>query len=157
MMRLMYIIVFWSLSTIVHATSTSYNENNICIEYSNCLNKEDEAEVRKLVTELANKDRQNLKAFRKYLASNLVDVKGNFDKEVLFSFLEDYTRGRYDINNTSSMGAFSTSFSKKDNGCYEYVYRYTSPSREGEYSTWIIIDRDPSDGAIKIMQLGLAG
>ena len=127
------------------------------LNYSGCLKKEDEKNVRRFLIELAKVNKHKIKSFKKYFASYLIDKEGNFDQEVLFGFLKDYIGRKYDQPQALSIGTFNASFSKEYHGCYKYTYTYTSPPGEGEYFTWISISRDPSDGMIKIMAIGLAG
>ena len=88
----------------------------------------------------------------------MVDEDGGYDKEVLFEFIRDYAAGKYNKNNTTEDGTFYMSFEKNsDNECGEYVYRYTTIPREGEFSLWIMVGRDYNDGRVKIIQMGKAG
>jgi len=137
---------------------TLFTDEIYCIEYSDCLDKKDFEQVKVFLATLVKENKTNTKVFEKYLKSNMVDENGTYDKEVLFEFIDNYTNGRYEKNMASKLGTFSMSFKKKsDNGCGEYVYKYSTTPREGEYSTWVILGRDYDDGQVKIIQMGKAG
>ena len=149
------------LMDVMYAGCETHKEvpiSNMCIEYSGCLTKDDFPEVKKFLSVLTAEDRNDYKVFEKYLRSDLIDEHGNYDKEVLFEFLGHYTTGKYYKNKTTKNGAFKMSFEKsRDDECGEYVYRYTTTPREGEYTTWLKISRDNWDGRVKIIQMGKAG
>ncbi len=154
-------IILFGLVGVMYAGSETHKEiliPNMCSEYSGCLTKDDFPEVKKFLSVLTREDRNDYKVFTKYLRSDLLDEDGGYDKEVLFEFIGYYAIGKYNKNKITEDGTFYMSFEKnRDNECGEYVYRYRTIPREGEYSIWLMIGRDNSDGRVKIIRMGKAG